>query len=90
MTCGHDNPYVEEYGDRYVCAQNCLKQLKLQTGELVTLKVSRDGRHINSTVNQKGVLLKNQKVDLCNLQIFGLPCYATFAGESNKIVILLN
>ena len=35
LLCGYDNPFVDGHSNRYICAQSCIKQLKLPTGESV-------------------------------------------------------
>ena len=89
VTCGGDNPWLPDYGRRYVCTF-CQKQLKLPTGESIQLRVRKDGRHIGHSVLYHGTIKRNSKVDVSNLRIFGLPCMATFAGESNNIIVVLN
>lgn len=89
LTCGGDNIWLPDYGRRYIC-QVCSKHLKLPTGESVQLKASKSGRKINFKVFYHGMRLRNCKVDIANLRIFGMSCMATFAGESNTIILLLN
>lgn len=89
MLCGYDNPYVDGHSNRYICTQSCIKQLKLPTGESVSLRASADGMRIKADTTRHGVQIKNAKVNLSNLLVMGYPCYATFAGESNKVIVLL-
>jgi hypothetical protein len=67
-----------------------MKQLKSAKGQLISLKPSPDGSRIRvRLVKQPGVQLEKEIIDINNLTIFGLPCYATFANEGTKIVVLL-
>ena len=88
LTCGRDNVTVQYYLDRYVC-NLCLKYLQIPTGELVQLRPSKDNRRIIAEVRRDGMVMKNIKVDIDELIIFGYKCYATFAGEKGEIIVLL-
>ena len=35
------------------------------------------------------MVMKNIKIDIDELIIFGYKCYATFAGEKSEIIVLL-
>jgi hypothetical protein len=80
---------VENYGEAYVCAGSCLKQLKLANGSSVKLTVEEGTSIIRAMVVRNGRSVKNPKVDLCDMRIYGLPCLATFAGSKGELIVLL-
>ena len=90
LTCGNENVVVENYGERYCCA-TCQKSLQTPAGDSVRLTTSFDNRFIIGTAWKFSRPLKHVKVNIDDLRIRGgHKCHATFAGEKNDIIVLID
>ena len=88
LTCGKECPPVTNYGMRYVCP-NCQKFVTSAGGASVTLRSTGDGRHIKGKFLDKNSKNK-EKINLDDLRVFNLKCYATFAGDKGPLIVLLD
>jgi hypothetical protein len=73
---------------RYVCP-GCQKFIQTPGGALVALRQTGDGRHIKGKFVRRDPNSK-EKINLDDLRINNLKCYATFAGDKGPLIVLLD
>ncbi|CDW77541.1 multi-sensor hybrid histidine kinase [Stylonychia lemnae] len=93
LTCGQQNVTVTYHGERHVCYK-CRKYLQTPDGKPVMLITTPDQRIMAFF---KKIKLNDEKrrysyinVDHNDLRIFDRKCQATFAGEGELVVLLID
>lgn len=83
-TCGQEHIPVQYFNHRHICAK-CKEYIKTADGNPVKIVLDREEKILALTFDERKKL---KPVDHQNLVIFDRPCFASFAGPTELVVLL--